>query len=353
MPELRVLFNSYYNSIGEQYPRPRRGLLTRPSLAQVHEYRAHVDALLLTVIEQRGGDPADPLCKLIEAGGHHEQQHQELILMDIKHLFAQSPLFPALRLCPESPRTAAAPLDWVAYPGGLCEIGHEGAGFHFDNEAPRHRVHLEPFELASRLVTNGEYLEFIADRGYERPELWLADGWDRMRADGWSAPLYWRSKDGERRQVTLSGLRELRADEPVCHLSFYEAEAYARWAGARLPVEAEWEQASKDLPIDGNFVESDHLHPVPAADAGSGRAPAQMFGDVWEWTASSYLPYPGYRPPAGPMGEYNGKFMCNQIVLRGGSCVTSQSHVRRTYRNFFYPHQRWQFGGLRLARWAG
>ena len=354
-PEFRVLFNSYYQTVGEQHPRPLRGLLTRPTLDEVCAYRRHVDEHMLALLEHRGGDP---LADVIELGLHHEQQHQELILTDIKHLFSRHPLRPAYRECPVAPRVEAAALRWHRYAEGLRWIGHEGPGFAFDNECPRHRVFVDAFEIAGRLVTNGEFLGFIEDRGYTRPDLWLSDAWHTLQARGWRAPLYWEPRDGAWQVLTLSGLRELRADEPVCHVSYYEADAFARWAGARLPTEAEWEVTAVETRIDGhtvagnsvasNFVELGLLHPAPAA-AGVPLL-AQLFGDVWEWTQSPYTPYPRYRPPAGALGEYNGKFMCNQMVLRGGSCVTPASHMRATYRNFFPPDARWQFSGIRLAR---
>lgn len=346
-PAFRVLFNSYYQSIGEQHPRPRRGLLSRPALDEVLRYRAYVDEHMCALFRSQ---PPEALIGIVELGLQHEQQHQELILTDAKHLLACNPLRPAYRRCPSSAESEAGALRWHPYPGATYQIGHAGGAFAFDNERPRHRVLLEPFELGFRLITNGEFLAFIEDRGYTRSELWLADGWNTVRARGWSAPLYWEHQDGAWSLMTLSGPRPLRADEPVCHVSFYEADAFARWAGARLPAEAEWEIAANDVAIDGNFVERGLLHPAPTRSSTVGTLPTQLFGDVWEWTRSPYAPYPGYRPPEGPIGEYNGKFMCNQIVLRGGSCATPQSHVRATYRNFFPPDARWQFSGIRLAR---
>jgi ergothioneine biosynthesis protein EgtB len=349
-PDFRVLFNSYYQTVGDQHPRPQRGLLTRPTLEEVYAYRRHVDAAMRALLAQPGA-VNDSLTAGVELGLHHEQQHQELILTDVKHLFSRNPLRPAYRECPAAPRVEAAPLRWHRYAEGLQWIGHDGPGFAFDNECPRHRVFVEAFELAGRLVTNGEFLGFMADGGYARADLWLSDGWNTVQARGWGAPLYWEQRDGVWRLLTLSGLRQLRADEPVCHVSYYEADAFARWAGARLPAEAEWEVAATAGPLDvvaGNFVERGFLHPAPAA--GGGPTPSQLFGDVWEWTQSPYTPYPGYHPPAGALGEYNGKFMCNQLVLRGGSCVTPATHMRATYRNFFPPDARWQFSGIRLAR---
>jgi ergothioneine biosynthesis protein EgtB len=360
-PAFRVLFNSYYNTLGAQHPRPERGLVTRPGLDEVRAYRAHVDRHLLALLEN-GQERLDPdLAGLVEIGLQHEQQHQELILTDLKYLLSRNPLNPVYR---EGPRPAAAgspPLAFRRFAEELLSIGHQGPGFAFDNECPRHRLFLESFEIASRLVTNGEFLAFIADGGYRRPELWLADGWREAQAQGWRAPLYWREReeqDGGWRVFTLGGERALDLDEPVCHVSFYEADAYARWAGARLPTEAEWEiatLASGAAAAAGNFLEDGLFHPRPAqAPTGKGADElVQLFGDVWEWTASPYTPYPGYRPPEGALGEYNGKFMVNQIVLRGGSCATPRSHIRATYRNFFPPGARWQFSGLRLARDLG
>ena len=350
-PAFRVLFNSYYNSVGEQYPRPQRGLLTRPSFDQVLEYRSYVDKRVLGCMEAPVG-LSEELARLVEIGLHHEQQHQELILTDIKHLLSCNPLRPTYQRALPSGLTPAAPLRWHAYPEGMREIGASSPGFSFDNETPRHRIFLEAFELASRPITNGEYLAFIGDAGYSRPELWLSDGWATLQQEQWRAPLYWEQHDGEWQVFTLSGLQTLSRNEPICHVSFFEADAYARWAGARLPTEAEWEIAAAALQIEGNFMEDECLHPTPAPSS-VGVGAAQIFGDVWEWTASPYTPYPGYQPPAGALGEYNGKFMSNQMVLRGGSCATPRSHIRATYRNFFYPHSRWQFSGIRLARNMG
>jgi ergothioneine biosynthesis protein EgtB len=346
-PAYRVLFNSYYNGVGEQHPRPERGLLTRPSLAEVLAYRAHVD---VRVQDRLVAGSAGSLLAIVELGLHHEQQHQELLLTDAKHLLAASPLRPAYRDDLAPPAVAAAPvLRWHAYPGGIRDVGSAGARFHFDNEAPRHAVLLAPFELASRPVTNGEFLAFVEAGGYADPAWWLADGWTAVRTGGWSAPSYWERIDGAWQEFTLGGLRPLDLDAPVAHVCGYEADAYARFAGARLPTEAEWEFAAGGHPVRGNFVERDALHPMVYAGA-AGDAPIQLFGDVWEWTQSPYVAYPGFSPAPGAIGEYNGKFMCNQLVLRGGSCATPESHVRASYRNFFPPAARWQFAGLRLAK---
>ena len=349
-PEFRVLFNSYYNAVGPQHARPQRGLLTRPSLAEVLAYREHVDAHMLALLSESARARDAALREIALLGTHHEQQHQELMLTDLKHLFAQNPLAPVYR---ETATRSAAPADtagahFVAFPGGVREVGHAGGGFAFDNEGPRHRVYLEPFALASRPVTNRDYLAFIDAGGYRSPDAWLSDGWAAVQRHGWEAPLYWQRRGDAWWTFTLGGARELGLDEPVAHVSFYEADAFARWAGARLPTEMEWESAAADAANAGNFAESGALHPRPAPEQGAGLA--QLFGDVWEWTRSAYAPYPGYAPPAGALGEYNGKFMANQIVLRGGSCATPADHIRASYRNFFYPDARWQFSGIRLAK---
>jgi ergothioneine biosynthesis protein EgtB len=350
----RVLFNSYYNAVGDKHPRPQRGLLTRPSFDEVLTYRARVDAALGLLLAR---NPAPALRDLIELGLQHEQQHQELILTDVKHLLAGNPLRPTYEANWPLMTIAARTPAWLPVQGGLHEIGHAGDDFAFDNETPRHRVHFDDCEIAAYPVTNGEYLEFIADGGYRRPELWLSLGWDCVNAQGWQAPLYWE-KRGEQRDgawfaFTLHGPAPLDARTPVTHISYFEADAYARWAGARLPTEFEWEALAAqhiDTIEAGNFVETGMLHPVAARVPRATNAPAQLFGDVWEWTSSSYAPYPGFKTAAGAVGEYNGKFMCNQYVLRGGSCATPRSHMRATYRNFFPPDARWQFSGIRLAR---
>jgi len=343
-PGYRELFNSYYQAVGPQFARPQRGLITRPGLAEVLDYRQHIDQQLLALLKQ--GLP-EPLARLVELGLHHEQQHQELLLMDLKHLFACNPLAPAYRPLSAPPPVAVAPLRWEAQSGGVVDIGSSSDGFAFDNERPQHRHYLAPYALASRAVTNGEFLAFILDGGYRQPGLWLADGWSTVQREQWTRPAYWLDDAGER-EFTLGGNAPLVPAAPVCHLSLYEADAYARWAGARLPTEFEWEHAARALPVEGNLLQLDVVQPRPAAAQANGLQ--QMFGDVWEWTSSAYSPYPGFRPLAGVVAEYNGKFMASQFVLRGGCCATPPGHVRATYRNFFYPHQRWAFAGLRLAR---
>ena len=343
------LFNSYYNTVGDQFPRPQRGLLTRPTVDDVKRYRAHVDRHVLELLESERLGVEVPTA-VITVGLHHEQQHQELMLTDLKHLFSRNPLHPVYREVGQLPVSGTQPLTWHEQAEDLVEIGFHGGGFAYDNECPRHRVFVEAFELASRLVTCGEYLAFIEDGGYHRPAFWLSDGWKTVGGQGWQAPLYWENRDGHWMLFTLSGVREISEAEPVCHVSYYEADAYARWAGARLPTEAEWEVMAADRAIEGNFVDDGYLHPVPDTTMPPGEMPAQLFGDVWEWAQSPYVQYPGYRQPGGALGEYNAKFMSNQMVLRGGSCATRRSHIRATYRNFLQPEARWQFSGIRLAR---
>ena len=345
-PGYGYLFNSYYEAVGDRHPRPQRGLLSRPTVKEVYQYRAHVDEAMATLLCQRGDQPA--VAQLTTLGLHHEQQHQELLLTDLKYNLAQNPLHPAYRQDvalgqAEPPAT----LGFVAFAGGLHTLGHQAAGFAFDNEGPAHPVYLQDFALADRLITNGEYLEFMADGGYQTAAHWLAEGWATVQSEGWQAPLYWQQRDGQWWVFTLGGLRPVNPAEPVCHVSYFEADAFAQWRGHRLPTEAEWEVAAANAPLQGNLVAADHLHPQPAA-GGSGLQ--QLYGDTWEWTQSAYLPYPGFRPAPGAVGEYNGKFMCNQMVLRGGSCVTPPGHIRPSYRNFFPPSARWQFSGIRLAR---
>jgi ergothioneine biosynthesis protein EgtB len=350
-PAFEHLFNSYYRSVGDPFPRPRRGLLSRPSLDEVLAYRRHVDHGMQEWLTA-GVPPA--VAAIATLGLQHEQQHQELLLTDVKHLLAQNPLRPAYRPVSAASASAAAraadACRFVARPGGIAAIGHDGRGFAFDNEGPRHRRWLEPFALADRLVTNVEWLAFVGDDGYRRPELWLSDGFDAVEQFGWQAPLYWERDGSNWLHFTLDGMRPLDLDEPVCHVSFYEADAFARWAGARLPGEDEWEVAAADVAVAGNFVETGRLQPTAVREPAPGGGLRQLFGDAWEWTRSSYAPYPGYAPPAGALGEYNGKFMSGQLVLRGGSCLTPRDHVRATYRNFFPPGARWQAMGVRLAR---
>ncbi len=359
-PQYGYLFNSYYEALGPRHCRPRRGLLSRPTVAETFAYRRHVDDAMARLLESAGARRLARIWPIILLGLNHEQQHQELMLTDVKHVLAQNPLRPAYLAGADSPAASAPPLAWFQFHGGLHSFGYSrphdldplGFEFAYDNEEPVHRRYLESFALASRPVTGGEFIDFIRDGGYNQPALWLSDGWAAARENQWSAPLYWHEEEGEWRQFTLLGDRPVDPHEPVTHVSYYEADAFARWAGARLPTEFEWELAARPLPLDGNFVESGAFHPRSdgaALDEPSRRL-HQMFGDVWEWTASPYAGYPGYQPAPGALGEYNGKFMCNQMVLRGGSCATAQSHIRPTYRNFFPPAARWQFSGLRLAK---
>jgi ergothioneine biosynthesis protein EgtB len=347
-PAYRVLFNSYYNAVGEKHPRPERGMLSRPGRDEILSYRRQVDQAMHRLLGETPVSPA--LAELIELGSHHEQQHQELILTDLKHLLSQNPLRPAYQKPWPLTQIRARVRGWIPCPGGLQEIGHAGGGFRFDNETPRHRVWLEPFSIATHPVTHGDFIEFIEDGGYRRPSLWLSAGWDTVNARGWQAPAYWEHRDGAWHTFTLHGTVPVDRHTPLCHVSFYEAEAFARWAGERLPTEAEWETAARDAPVEGNFVDSGALHPLALRETPANGTPAQIYGDVWEWTRSDYGPYPGYRSAEGAVGEYNGKFMSGQYVLRGGSCATPGDHVRASYRNFFPPEARWQFSGLRLAR---
>ncbi len=348
-PRHAFLFNSYYEALGARQPRPRRGMLTRPTTEEIGAYRAEVDARMVRALDGPGLPPE--IAFRVVLGLNHEQQHQELLLTDIQHALFQNPLRPAYARRSAEPPHSLPPAHWIAHPGGIVEIGHGGdpsdpERFAFDNETPRHRVLLEPFALASRPTTCGEYRAFVDDGGYRRPELWLSDGWSMVQAEGWDAPLYWDLREGT--QFTLAGVESLEDDAPVSHVSFYEADAFARWAGARLPLEAEWETLAAAAPLEGRFVETGAVTPRPAP-AQDGLV--QIYGDVWEWTASPYVGYPRFRPLAGDLGEYNGKFMCNQLVLRGGSCLSPRSHLRATYRNFFPPAARWQMSGIRLARW--
>jgi ergothioneine biosynthesis protein EgtB len=347
-PAFRWLFNSYYNAISDQPEKKLRASFSRPPVETIFDYRRHVQEGIQRLL---ASDPPEEAARRIVLGLHHEQQHQELLATDIKHALWTNPLRPAY--LDESINFGAAvgaPAEWAEYKGGLYDIGFAGDGFAFDNELPRHPVYQRPFQLASHLVSSAEYLEFMNDGGYRRPELWLAAGWETVRAEGWKAPLYWRQQDDAWQVYTMHGELPLKEmlQTPVCHVSYFEADAFANWAGKRLPTEAEWEIAAQGLPVEGNLLDGGVLHPQAPAETSIG-APAQMFGDVWEWTQSPYIGYPGFRALPGALGEYNGKFMSNQMVLRGGSVVTPASHIRATYRNFFSPATRWQFSGIRLA----
>ena len=364
-PAFRTLFNSYYNGVGDMHRRAERGLVSRPGLAEVLAYRVSVEARLRELLQAppRGKAERGAFADIVELGLNHEQQHQELLLTDLKHLFSRNPLLPAYRQGWPAGPAARSPSGWLACHGGLVDAGASAGSFAFDNERPRHRVYLEPFELSLRPVSCGEVIAFIEDGGYRRPELWLSAGWDTVQQRGWEAPLYWQSHPGGARSgssqgrhwqtFTLRGVADLSPESPAVHLSHYEADAIARWLGARLPTEFEWEHVAQQVAVDGNLLEAGLFHPAEAVVAPRLGQPAQMYGDVWEWTQSAYLPYPGYRTAAGAIGEYNGKFMSQQMVLRGGSCVTPRSHLRASYRNFFPPDARWQFSGARLARDLG
>ena len=346
-PIFRDLFNSYYNAVGPQPEKALRNTFSRPGLDEVQKYRRHVDENMQQLLGSNHA--SETVLALAELGRNHEQQHQELLITDIKHGFWSNPLHPAYQ-----PDAVATKTETVVvqkpqtFEGGVVEMGAEGTGFRFDNEAPRHKVFVQPFRFATRLITSSEFLAFMADRAYHRPELWLSEGWQAVQENRWVAPLYWEKQGNDWFQFTCSGLRRVEENEPVTHVSLFEADAFARWAGARLPTEAEWELVAASTPVKGNLLESNAFHPQPAAAVDHNR-PVQLFGDVWEWTGSAYLPYPGFKPADGALGEYNGKFMSSQMVLRGGSCVTPQSHIRATYRNFFPPETRWQFSGIRLA----
>jgi len=341
------LFNSYYLTHSQPFSRPSRGLLSRPTVAEIYRYRAAVDEAMLELITNAADRQWQEIEPLIVLGLNHEQQHQELMLTDLKHIFAQNPLRPQYRDLSPPPLHEVTGISWITVDKGTYDIGHSGTGFGYDNEYPRHQVLLQASALASRPVTNAEYLEFINDGGYKNPALWLSDGWALQQIHAWHAPLYWEKRDREWWYMTLGGMRPLDLNAPVCHVSQYEAAAYASWAGSRLPTEFEWEVSVSGLPVQGNLRNTDYLQPVAASDSSLLQ---QCYGDVWEWTASAYAPYPGYRIPEGTVGEYNGKFMSSQAVLRGGSCVTPADHIRSSYRNFFYPKDRWQISGIRLAR---
>jgi ergothioneine biosynthesis protein EgtB len=362
--EYNFLFNSYYNTAGEQFCRPRRGQLSRPTVKEIFAYRRYVDEHMEDLIQSWADEGRlDDILHTVTLGTHHEPQHQELMATDIKHVFSMNPLRPAWHARPtDGPATGVPALQWLGYPGGLAQIGYEGPDFHFDHEGKRHQVHLEPYELASRLVTNGEFLAFMEDEGYKRPELWLSMGWAAVREhqldeNEWERldkPLYWYRDGDAWWQYTLAGPRPVHPDEPVVHVSYYEADAYSRWAGARLPTEPEWEAASADADVrDDAFSDAFTFHPRSLKSTATPGRLHQMFGTVWEWTSSAYGAYPGFKPWAGAAGEYNGKFMANQLVLRGGSCATSSDHIRPSYRNFFHAADRWQFMGFRLARDIG
>ena len=348
-PLYAYLFNSYYIQMGERWYRPNRGILSRPTVKEIFEYRKHVDNHMLHLIENCNEKTFAEFAPVIEIGLNHEQQHQELLLTDIKHVLSHNPLRPVYSHKTKENNSLIQKINWIEFEGGISEIGYTGNSFAYDNETPKHKEFLNPFKIANRLVTNEEYIEFIEDGGYEDAIHWLSDGWATVEQEKWKTPLYWEKKDGKWWNFTLNGFGEVRFDDPVCHVSLYEADAFASWKDARLPTEAEWEVAAADLPYLGNFVESENFHPVSLKN-GNEEELNQMYGDVWEWTRSAYSPYPGYKPLPGALGEYNGKFMSSQMVLRGGSCATSQTHIRKTYRNFFPPHSRWQFMGIRLAK---
>ena len=351
IPEYAYLFNSYYNAAGDMHRRDLRGLISRPTVQETHRYRASIDSHIDDLLSEADQKLLDEIEPILVLGIHHEQQHQELLVTDIRHVLAQNPLYPVFRKRKSHiAAKKAAPLQFLEFEETIATIGHDGHGFAYDNEGPRHQALVPAFSLASRPVTNGDYIEFIEDNGYTRSEFWLSLGWMTVNEQRWQAPLYWAKRDGAWWNFTLSGFRPVDESEPVTHMSYFEADAYANWAGARLPTEFEWERAAFDCPIEGNFVEDENFHPRALCTSGQDLHLQQMFGDVWEWTRSAYSPYPGYRAAPGALGEYNGKFMCNQYVLRGGSCATSRSHIRRTYRNFFPPEKRWQCTGIRLAR---
>ncbi|MGE5215277.1 MAG: ergothioneine biosynthesis protein EgtB [Nitrospirota bacterium] len=375
IPEYAYLFNSYYNAAGDMHRRDLRGLISRPTLSEAQRYRASIDSHVGDLLSSADESLLDEVAPILVLGIHHEQQHQELLITDIKHVFAQNPLYPVFRAgrahpsvrAKEGTATECRRYQFIDFEETISAIGHDGGGFAYDNEGPRHQALVPAFSLATRPVTNSEYIAFIEDDGYHRPEFWLSLGWVTVNEQRWNAPLYWMKRDGVWWNFTLSGLRPVDGSEPVTHVSYFEADAYASWAGARLPTEFEWERAALSCPIEGNFVETELFHPAPLTGSASSAVALakadvstdepgrdgylqQMFGDVWEWTRSAYSPYPGYRAARGALGEYNGKFMCNQYVLRGGSCATSRTHIRRSYRNFFQPEKRWQFTGIRLAR---
>lgn len=347
-PQYSYLFNSYYLQTGVPHCRARRGNISRPTVKQVFEYRESINEHVAGLIKNATDEQYKKWAPIIEIGIHHEQQHQELLMTDLKYMFAQNPLNITYKEA-DRPKVKSVPeLSWSSFGEGVYEVGHKGDDFGYDNEFPRHKTYIHDFELANRLVTNAEFIEFIESGAYGEPKWWLDEGFSTVRDEGWNAPLYWEKRDGEWWQFTLSGMEKVDPNEPVTHVSYFEADAYARWRGYRLPTEFEWEVAAESMEVTGNFADAANLHPVALQNARSGLQ--QMFGDVWQWTQSSYAPYPGYKPLPGALGEYNGKFMSNQYVLRGGSCATSKSHFRKTYRNFFHANERWQFTGIRLAK---
>jgi ergothioneine biosynthesis protein EgtB len=350
IPEYAYLFNSYYNAAGSMHRRDLRGLISRPTLAQTFRFRRSIDEQIGELLEGADEELLGEIEPVFTIGLHHEQQHQELLVTDIKHVLAQNPLHPVY--CERAERIesgSVGPIRFIEFPERIVEIGHDGRGFSYDNEGPRHRALVPAFSLATRLVTNGEFIEFIEAGGYRKPEFWLSLGWTTINEQGWEAPLYWEKRDGRWWNFTLAGMRPVDPSEPVTHVSHFEADAFSNWSGARLPTEFEWEYAARDLPVEGNFVDRERYQPAPG-EAAPDHTLTQLYGDVWQWTRSASLPYPGYHAGPGALGEYNGKFMSNQIVLRGASCATSRSHARLTYRNFFQPEKRWQFTGIRLAR---
>ncbi|WP_395086693.1 ergothioneine biosynthesis protein EgtB [Gracilimonas sp.] len=347
-PQYSYLFNSYYLQTGVPHCRARRGNISRPTVKQVFEYRKSINEHVVNLVKNAADKQYEKWGPIIEIGIHHEQQHQELLMTDLKYMFSQNPLNPVYKKV-DRPKAKSVPeISWVDFEEGVYMVGHEGDGFGYDNEFPRHKTYIHDFELANRLVTNGEYLEFMEAGTYNEPKWWLDEGFSTIRDEEWKAPLHWRKVDGEWYQFTLSGLEKIDPNDPVTHVSYFEADAYARWKGYRLPTEQEWEVAAELLQVEGNFADAGYLQPTALQSEQAGLQ--QMFGEVWQWTQSSYAPYPGYEPLPGALGEYNGKFMCNQYVLRGGSCATSKSHFRKTYRNFFHANERWQFTGIRLAK---
>lgn len=349
-PQYGYLFNSYYLQTGVPHCRNRRGTISRPTVKQVFAYRRYIDDHVLNLLERVSENEYRKWAPVIEIGLHHEQQHQELMVTDLKFMFSKNPLYPVYKKTDRPQADSVPRLNWIPFNEDLYHTGHKGNGFGYDNEFPRHKTYIHDFDLANRLVTNSEYFEFIEEGGYQEPKWWLDEGYSTIQKEGWKAPLYWRKQNGEWYSYTLNGFEKVDPNEPVTHVSYFEADAFARWRGLRLPTEHEWEAAANTLPLEGNFAERGYLHPAAFQSGNEENRIVQMFGDVWQWTQSPYAPYPGYKPLPGSLGEYNGKFMCNQYVLRGGSCATSKTHIRKTYRNFFHAHERWQFTGIRLAR---